>query len=501
MSSPRQLLETLRSSFNDSPERILIIDPKTGKIVHANDTYLGQYPEDTLETLRKKHILADLNEEWEITKKIRKLLAEGAPFSEIGRRLAAGEQQKYDLIHTVGKTYRLGKKPAFHVLSSITIPATEVEKTAFETAGKIQQDFLRSLQRSLASRHAVSGAHVQRQADLGVAAFAELHDQLGREDEKARNLADAFRHRFPNVTNPQMVKLLDRRQLSLVQLYALVHDLGKIGIPDDILTRDTTKKPYTQKEWRLMTRGHMVETRKLVVHGIGLAEGVEPTEGIAIGHHEMPSGKGYPLGKMEPDLTIGDTIGKLVDVFDVMTSKREYKRASRTPKPYLLEVARKAGSHGDFAFESARWFVDHFPQILGRYVGRIQARMEDVSGNLQSIRGQIKTLEDDHAAFLSDEEKIMAKRDYLRAFRGYGRFSKTQTVAYEKKIFRNRLSQLKNDLTYFQKEYNEFKREYDSRSRWLNYKYQQFNEYRKDLGLSPWLYQHERQSRGGKRRE
>ena len=115
-----------------------------------------------------------------------------------------------------------------------------------------------------------------------------------------------------------------------VQLGALLHDLGKIGIPDAILNKPG---PLTPEEWMVM--------RTHPTLGASILEGVEPLAdlvSIVRDHHEHYDGNGYPRG------TAGDAIGVLAyvvavaDAYEVIVSKRSYKEAQTVE--YAMEEMR-----------------------------------------------------------------------------------------------------------------------------------------------------------------
>jgi hypothetical protein len=132
---------------------------------------------------------------------------------------------------------------------------------------------------------------------------------------------------------------LDVNQLDLLNWAALLHDIGKLGVPQEILTKPG--KP-DDDEWRVLRRHPEI--------GIEL---VEPLRGWlgpwldAVGqHHERFDGQGYPEGRSGRDIALAGRIVAVADVFDVITSARSYKSpfdagAARN------EIARCAGAQFD----------------------------------------------------------------------------------------------------------------------------------------------------------
>ena len=120
---------------------------------------------------------------------------------------------------------------------------------------------------------------------------------------------------------------LDRAKMKALEFGSLLHDIGKIGVPDLILRKPAK---LTEEEWVLM--------REHPVHGQQILRGIEFLEGAArvVGqHHEKWDGSGYPLGLRAEDIDICARIFSVADAFDAITSDRVYRKG----KPY--EAAAK----------------------------------------------------------------------------------------------------------------------------------------------------------------
>ena len=131
---------------------------------------------------------------------------------------------------------------------------------------------------------------------------------------------------------------LDAGQLRSLEFGALLHDIGKIGVPDAIL-----RKPgaLTEPEWLRMRRHPQL--------GEQILRGVEFLGGAALvvaQHHEKWDGSGYPLGLRGREIDINARIFAVADAFDAMTSDRVYRRG----RPYAeasAELDACAGRHFD----------------------------------------------------------------------------------------------------------------------------------------------------------
>jgi len=112
---------------------------------------------------------------------------------------------------------------------------------------------------------------------------------------------------------------LDESQLSVIAKGALLHDIGKIGVPDNILLKPDS---LTDEEWELMK-----QHAHLGYELLNKIEFLEESSLIVYTHHERYDGKGYPQGLAGDDIPLGARIFSVVDAFDAMTSKRVYKKA------------------------------------------------------------------------------------------------------------------------------------------------------------------------------
>lgn len=113
-----------------------------------------------------------------------------------------------------------------------------------------------------------------------------------------------------------------------VRIAALLHDLGKIGIPDNILL----KRGGLNEEETAIMRSHTMAGVKILKHFKHLA----PIIPWIQGHHERPDGKGYPLGLKCHEIPVEAQILSVADAFDAMTSNRPYRQAL----PFYTAVKR-----------------------------------------------------------------------------------------------------------------------------------------------------------------
>ncbi len=108
-------------------------------------------------------------------------------------------------------------------------------------------------------------------------------------------------------------------QLTHIRYGALLHDIGKLGIPDAILFK---RGPLTETEWRTM-RMHPIYAHQVLAHIPYLAASIE----IPYYHHEHWDGSGYPHGLKGEQIPLAARIFTIIDVWDSLLSNRPYHSA------------------------------------------------------------------------------------------------------------------------------------------------------------------------------
>jgi putative nucleotidyltransferase with HDIG domain len=111
---------------------------------------------------------------------------------------------------------------------------------------------------------------------------------------------------------------LNRDEMKSLEFGSLLHDIGKIGVPDAILRKPAK---LTEEEWMRM--------REHPLHGQQILRGIEFLQGAAkvvAQHHEKWDGTGYPIGLRGEDIDVCARIFSVADAFDAITSDRVYRR-------------------------------------------------------------------------------------------------------------------------------------------------------------------------------
>ncbi|MDD4745529.1 MAG: HD domain-containing protein, partial [Eubacteriales bacterium] len=131
---------------------------------------------------------------------------------------------------------------------------------------------------------------------------------------------------------------LDKPELDSLCLLAILHDIGKVIVPDNILNKPGS---LNDAEWKQVRRHPEI--------GCRIISGISELEPVALGiltHHEHWNGRGYPQGLSGESIPLIARLVSIIDAYDAMTHDRPYHRAM-TPQEALTELKRCAGSQFD----------------------------------------------------------------------------------------------------------------------------------------------------------
>ena len=183
-------------------------------------------------------------------------------------------------------------------MSSLSDSATRVEHVYVETA--------LALSRTVEAKDRYTSGHSQRVARHAV----ELGEALG----------------------------LGTERLETLRLGGLLHDIGKVAVPDAVLTKPGA---LTDEEYEAMKRHPMAGDRIL-----SAIPGLRDIADIARSHHEKWDGTGYPMGVAGDSIPLEGRIVCIADAYDALTTKRSYKSAMEVE--LALQILEKdAGTHFD----------------------------------------------------------------------------------------------------------------------------------------------------------
>ncbi len=158
-----------------------------------------------------------------------------------------------------------------------------------------------------------------------------LFEKSHETEEHAHRLMQLSKHMGEIMSLPQIT-------LQELELLAVLHDIGKIGIPDSILNKPGK---LNDEEWTIMKRHSEIGSR--ITQSV--PEFVRISDYI-LSHHERWDGKGYPRGLKGEEIPIQSRILSIVDSYDAMTSERPYKKAM-THEAAIQELVINAGKQFD----------------------------------------------------------------------------------------------------------------------------------------------------------
>lgn len=175
-------------------------------------------------------------------------------------------------------------------------------------------------------------AHVERSYDATLVALTHALDARDKETEgHSRRVVE-----YTRLLADQIGVAGD--ELKVLCHGALLHDIGKIGVPDAILHKPG---PLTEEEWAVMRRHP--EIGALMIEDV---EYLTEARRILLHHHERWDGRGYPLGLHGLQIPVGARIFAVADTLDAMTQDRPYRRRCSLEEA-CEEVVRNRGVQFD----------------------------------------------------------------------------------------------------------------------------------------------------------
>ena len=168
----------------------------------------------------------------------------------------------------------------------------------------------------------------------------------------------------------------DAERAEMLRHASIMHDIGKIGIPDRILLKEG---PLDAEEWEVV-RGHTTNGADILAGSTNPL--VQMAEEIARCHHERWDGDGYPAGLRGEEIPMSARICAVVDVYDALLSKRSYKDAWQLDD-VISELRLGRGTHFDPRL------VDAFLEILPHMSSDLRASRSTTrpTGEFQRVAG------------------------------------------------------------------------------------------------------------------
>ncbi len=126
----------------------------------------------------------------------------------------------------------------------------------------------------------------------------------------------------------------DQEQMEIIRIAGLLHDIGKIGVPEVVLFKD---RKLSEDEYEIIKRH--ANLTKSILNKIHFLKKYRAIPEIAASHHERIDGKGYPEGLNGDNIPLGGKILAVADVFDALTSRKPYQ--DRMGLDEVMEIIEK----------------------------------------------------------------------------------------------------------------------------------------------------------------
>jgi putative two-component system response regulator len=153
-----------------------------------------------------------------------------------------------------------------------------------------------------------------------LATLAEYRDpETGGHIKRTQNYVKALAMHLKR--HPRFCTALDDTSIELIYLSAPLHDIGKVGIRDDILLKTARLSAEEFDEMKNHTTLG-AEVLRITEQKMGTSTFLRHARDIAYSHHEKWDGGGYPLGLKADDIPISGRLMAVADVYDAIISKR-----------------------------------------------------------------------------------------------------------------------------------------------------------------------------------
>jgi PAS domain S-box-containing protein len=186
--------------------------------------------------------------------------------------------------------------------------------------------------------------HARAATILGLAKLAEYRDEgTGTHLERIREYARLLAEEMARI--PRYREYIDQRYIEDIYQSAILHDIGKVGIPDAVLLKpgELTGDEFDVIKCHTLFGGDAITAIQAQIEGrTFLNIGRE----IAYSHHEKWDGSGYPRGLRGKDIPLAARIVAVADVYDALTTKRFYKEAFSHEKARQI-ILNLRGNHFD----------------------------------------------------------------------------------------------------------------------------------------------------------
>ncbi len=204
-----------------------------------------------------------------------------------------------------------------HPLRSLILGVKEVERGNFEK--KVSVKSKDEIQELAAAFNKMTDGLQETQAKLHrnyLNTIKSLARALEAKDPYTRGHSERVKSYAVDIAKHLGVS---EEEIKLLEDLCILHDIGKIGIPEKILTKPGS---LSEEEWQIIKR-HPVIGKEILQY----IEFLKPNLSVVLDHHERPDGKGYPHNLKMDEISLFASIVAVADAFDAMVSDRPYRKA------------------------------------------------------------------------------------------------------------------------------------------------------------------------------
>lgn len=238
-----------------------------------------------------------------------------------------------------------------HVVGVVTVLREPTNKKTIFARHDVRQVVDLATQGAMAIEQAQLFAKVRSYAEQVELSYDSTLKALTAALDAKDDVTEGHCERVARLTGTLARQLgINDRALVDLERGALLHDVGKIGVPDDVL-----KKPaaLNDREWEAIRKHPLLAG--VMISKVGFLEGATP---VLLYHHERYDGTGYPFGLAAEQIPLEARIFSVVDAYDAMTSDRPYRRAMRHMDA-MREISVNSGTQFDPAI------VHEFQRLMG----------------------------------------------------------------------------------------------------------------------------------------
>jgi putative two-component system response regulator len=211
----------------------------------------------------------------------------------------------------------------------------------------------------------IVGIETRDMAIFAMAKLAESRDpETGAHLERVRSYCRILTEQLR--TFPRFQQAIDDEYVRMIYETSPLHDIGKVAIPDRILLKPGR---LTQDEFEIMKTHtiHGASTLDAALKQFPEAQFLRMARDIALCHHERYDGTGYPHGLTGEAIPLAGRIIAVADVYDALTSKRNYKEAFPHDTARRM-IEQESGQHFDpDVVKAFVWQEQHFQTIRERF--------------------------------------------------------------------------------------------------------------------------------------